>query len=436
MLIINKSKLETHALNDPKDKMYDFAHEYDKGIKQLREQYGDKIRFVRPGFPKRTKGIDPRNKEVPNMALPTPPMIIPLTAEVNGRTGLEIWQCALENPTLLANGQWELGNRRSIMVKDGSLTVNLKKEPELAFFIYFKSPFYSKREGKKGLLVIDDPVASAKAEGDKARAELQLQTALYGVLADEEQLKLIAQSYGVAQTDKKHADAIRTELKALVLAGESNKKRNPLAKGIREFLEELKVTDAVRLRSLVMTAIDKGKIKYFSDGVYKIGERPICKVTLNDLSRKLEFLCNHLSNVANRPKLQDVLRDIVDKEVLDKSNDPKTFLWLSRMMDLGVELKEPDVIRDRVYACFVEGVVAVEEVKVSDPVKEVAKTLSAEELARLTAEIKEQLKAELEAEFEAEIASNISDENDVAEPVTPVVKKPVVKRKPRTAKKK
>ena len=348
MLLINQRPLEINAVKDESHPMHLHAKEYEKGLKYLRETYGNSIRFVRPKFPKKTKGIDSKGREVDNLLLPTPPMIIPLTAEVNGRTGLEIWSCALDNPKLLPNGLWELGGRRSIMIKDANITVNLKSQAELAFFLYYKSPFYS-----SGQLKIDDPVAQAKLEGDKEREALELQTAIYGVLADEAQLKVVAQSCGIAGVDKKHPDAIRKELKSVVMEGEKRKKKDPMAKGLKEFLDELKVTDAVRLRSAIKTAEDNGKIVWSPDGRYKVGERELCKIPVSEIPRRFDFMCNHLGNVANRPKLQDLLRDIINKEYLDKIEDEKTFMWLARSMGLPVEFKKKEAIRESVYETFV-----------------------------------------------------------------------------------
>ena len=359
MLIVNQKQIEAIALRDGAEEhpMRKYAMEYKKGIEVLRKTFGEQIRFKRPKFPKRTKGLDHRNKEVPNMALPTPPLLLPLSARIQGEAGLEIWEYCEGQPKLLPNGLWEATGKRSKFITD-AVTISLNKDPELAFFIYYKSPLFS-REGKNGRmvvkqLIIDDPNQQAKIEGDKERAELELKTALYGVLQDGEQLNIMAQAYGVA-TDKKHPDAIRKELKDKVMLGEKQKKRDPMAKGVREFLDELKVTDAVRLRSLLTSAEkDMGMIKFFPNGEYKIGDRVLCKVPIGELTHKEQWLANHLHNPANRPKLQDLLRDIATKEYLDKISDSKQFFWLARMLDLKVEFKSKEEIKEMVYNTFVQ----------------------------------------------------------------------------------
>ena len=351
MILVNKKQVEPHALNDESHPMHHYAVEVSKGVKYLRDTYGDSIRFKRPGYPKRTEGLDPKGKPVKNMAMPSPPMIIPLTAEVDGKTGFEVWSCSRGAPVLLPNGLYDIGGKRSLTIAE-NLVVNMKKDADLAFFLYYKSPFYS--EKGKGMLVIDDPAAQAKIEGDKERDALELQTALYGVLGDETHLRTIAQSYGVAHAENKHPDLLRKELKSIVLSGEKKKRKDPMSKGIKEFLSDLKVPDSVRLRSLVTVAIDSGKIQWYPDGKYKIGDIEITKVPGIDLQRKFDYLCNHLGNPANRGKLKDVLRDIVDKEYLDGISDDKMFNYLARMTDQKVAFKEKQAVKEAVYSFFVQ----------------------------------------------------------------------------------
>jgi hypothetical protein len=347
MIIINSQQLQSTALTDENHPLHSQAKEYEAGVKYLKKTYGEKIKFVRPGFPKRGSGFDSRGNSVPNLAEPTPPMLMPLRAEIDGKTGMEIWEISQGTPKLLPNGLWEATGRRSKSVTE-HIIFNLKDEAELAFFFYYKSPFMS-----SGLLKIDDPAAEARIEGDKARAELELQSALYHVLSDEEQLKVIAQAYGIEGTDRKHPDSIRKELRGVVLSGETRKRSDPSARGVKEFLDELKVTDAVRMRSLITVAMDNKQIQWYPEGKFKVADRDICKVPQADHPRKYDYLCQHLLNPANRPKLQDLLRDIVTKEYLDKVADEKTFSWIGRVMELNTSFKKSEEVRELVYGVFV-----------------------------------------------------------------------------------
>jgi hypothetical protein len=346
MILINAQQLQTHALTDESHPLHSQAVEYDRGVKYLQKTYGEQIKFIRPGFPRKTKGYDAKGNEVPNMREDSNPMLIPLKANVQGKTGKETWEIC-DNSKLLPNNLWEATGRRSKSISE-QIVVDTKNESELAFFIYYKSPIFS-----SGLLKIDDPAADARMEGDRARAELELQAALYQVLSDEEQLKVVAQAYGMAGTANMHPDSIRKQLKTIVLNGETRKKSDASARGVKEFLEELKVTDSVRLRSLIKVAEDNKQIVWSPNGKFMVGDREICKVPQADHHRKFDYLCQHLLNPANRPKLQDLLRDIVTKEYLDKTTDEKTFGWLGRMMEIQTAFKKSEELKELVYGVFV-----------------------------------------------------------------------------------
>ena len=346
MILINKMKLETGALQDDTHPMHSFAKEYDTGVKYLKRTYGDSIRFIRPGYPRHSAGVDAKGKPVPKMAKQTPPMILPLQAEVVGKTGTEVWACSLGSPQLLPNGLWDIGSKRSLMIGE-NYTVNLKTQPDLAFFLYYKSPMYGT------LLKVDDPTAKAREDGDRERAELELQTALYGRLSDEKELRVICQSWGIRGADKKHPDVLRKELRGVVKSGDKAKKRDATARGTAELLTDLKITDMVRLRSFVMQGMDNKKINWMPDGKYKIGERELCKVPVSEIKENFTYLCNHLGNAANRDKLKNVISDLADKEYLDGISDDKQFFWLARMLDLPIEFKKKEEIREIVYSALI-----------------------------------------------------------------------------------
>lgn len=339
MLLVNSKPLA-----DLPDK----EKEYKAGIKYLRETFGEQLKLVRPGHPRRTKGIDPKGRDVPNMSEPSPPMRVPLAAETFTDKGvMEVWEYCQGSPQLLPNNLWKATGSRGKSITE-SIVISLQSDPELAFFLYYKSPFIP-----GGLLKVDDPSAEAKMEGDKARAELDLQTALYATLQDEDQLRVVAQAYGLERVDKQHPDEIRKRLKNTILAGEVKKRSDPTARGVKEFLDELKVTDSVRMRSLIMTCMDNGKLTWSGDGRYRVGDRELCKVPQSDLPRRQDYLSNHLLNKANLPKLQEFLKDVITKEYLDKLTDDKYFIWLAKVMDLPHNFKKTEEVREAVYAHFV-----------------------------------------------------------------------------------
>ena len=347
MLLVNQKPITENADKVENDPMHRYAREYKQGVKFLRETYGDSIKFIRPGYPRKVRGIDPKGRDVPNMAEPTSPMMMPLTARVDGDNGMEIWSYSDGPPKILPNQMWEAGGKRSKMVTE-QIVVNLRKEPELAFFLYYKSPVF-----KSGMLQVDDPAAAAKLRGDKVRADLDLQLAIYSVLGDETRLRNMAQAYGIAKANEKHPDILREKLREIVLLGDVKKRSDPLAKGVKEFLEDVNGNDSVRLRSLVMVMIDNGKITYSQNGKYRVGDREICSIPPTEAARKQDFLCNHLASISNKAKLKDLVKDVVDEDYLNSITDEKTFKWLAKVAELPYNLRGADDIEAMVYAEFV-----------------------------------------------------------------------------------
>ena len=345
MILVNYRPITKDALTNENDPAHSYAVEYHRGVERLKKDFGKSIKFVRPGYPKKSKGIDSRMREVNNLTEPTQPMIVPMNADIVGDAGKELWQYCSGRAKLLPNGLWEATGKRSKFITD-SVIVDLEKDPELAFFLYYKSAIV-----KGGQLKVHDPDAEARAEGDKARMELDLQTALYSTLSDETQLVNVALAYEL-DTRNKHADTIRKDLRDKVLAGEVKKRSDPTARGVTEFLEDLKVTDSVRMRSLLQVATMEKKL-VCPLNIYRSGENEIARVPQYEMHRKQDWLAQHLLNPANRQKLQDLLKDVITKDYLDKKDD-KEYFWLARMMGVKVDFRSKEDIKEDVYKLFVQ----------------------------------------------------------------------------------
>jgi S1-C subfamily serine protease len=64
-ILVNQLKLDVGiALRDVNHPMYQYALQYDTGVKELKDKFKNVIKFVRPGFPQRSKGTDSRGREV------------------------------------------------------------------------------------------------------------------------------------------------------------------------------------------------------------------------------------------------------------------------------------------------------------------------------------------------------------------------------------
>lgn len=348
MIIVNKIPLTDEALNDKSHKLYNFARFYEDTLAELRKNYTNGyIRFKRPGFPKYTKGADNAGREIPKMKEPTPPMRIPLKGSaVVGTLGKQNIACCLDEPTILPGNLWDLGVKRAITVKEDYL-VNITAEPDLAFYLYKISKFT-----QRGLLKVVDPKADDAKIGEEEMELTERKYAVWSMLTDVEKLKTMARAYGVSEVDKKQPNAIRKELEALLERNDKAKRQNPALKGTKEFIEEMKVTDGLLLRNFIQKAIDEKKLVYKPDGRWRIGEKVVVQVPASELSRTREYLCNFLMAGNNTEKYQEFLKDLINKEYLDKITETKEWVWLAKVSGHNPSFKKLEETKQVVYSFY------------------------------------------------------------------------------------
>lgn len=355
-ILVNGKMLETAiALQKTDHPLHEIAKEYTEGLKKLREQFPDgKIKFVRPGFPIKTKGVDSKGREV-MMVEPSRPALFPLEKKfAHPMRGEEIWSCCLQMPQLLPNGLWSIGKKKSLKV-DEFYIVDLNKQPDLAYYLAYIAKF-----DRKGLLVIDDPKAETRKKADEKRRTVEINAAIWQMLKDEEQLRKIAAAYGVTGAYAKRngeyskdADTLRFELEDQILKNEKRRGKNDFSvKGISEFLEEMKVTDNVRLRAFIQNLIDEKKIVYKPDGRFRVGEKAITQVPQSEIGRKFEWLCGFYAMPSNKDRLVELMKDVIDKEYLDNITDEKDHTWIAKSLGLSTSFKKKEELKSAVYDAF------------------------------------------------------------------------------------
>lgn len=352
MLIVNYQRLDyEEAIADPKHKMYAYAKEYDDGLKALRKMYPEgSIKLLRVGYPKMADGyIDGKGREHRNVPEPIPPMRFSLKANVSHpKRGKENWGVCLGAPQPMPGGLWDIGSTRSKQISDG-LTVDLVQEADLAFFLYYKCPHVTGGHWK-----VDDPKADVRAKGNEKRQSLERETAIWQTLQDEEQLRKIASGYGIEDVAKKEPDAIRFELESLLKTNDELQLRDPSYRGTREFLEDMKITDVMRLNAFLRHWMDEGMISYKPDGRYRVGDKIIAHVPQNEITKKFAWLCNYFGAPNNNDKTQELFRDLINKEYLDTISDPKDFRWLAKVINIeGYYNKPPEQVKQMVYDTFI-----------------------------------------------------------------------------------
>ena len=352
-LIINYRRLEVEsALADPKHPMYPYAKEYDDGLKELHRKYPDGIlRFMRVGYPKYSDSyLSSRGVETAGVPEPTPPMTLSLRANVSHpKRGNEQWAVCLGVPYALPGDLWDIGGKldtKTIQIF-GEYTVNLTTNPDLAFFLAFKSPHV-----KGGHLKVDDPKAELKLRAEREVEMLDVNVAIWKTLQDEDLLKKMASSFGL-EIKGKDPNQLRFELKDVLIRNDKAQKSDPSIRGTKELMDDLKITDYMRLTSFVRYWLDESKITYKPDGRYRVGDKIIAHVPAEQVKKKFDWLCNYFSAPNNGDKLKELMMDLVNKEYLDAVTDEKDFRWLAKAMEISGYYNQPiDKVKGMVYEAF------------------------------------------------------------------------------------
>jgi hypothetical protein len=123
-------------------------------------------------------------------------------------------------------------------------------------------------------------------------------------------------------------------------------------KGTKEFIEEMKVTDGILLRNFVQLAIDEKKLEFKADGRWKIGDKIIVQVPASELKRQFDYLCNYLHAGNHFDKLQEFLRDLINKDYLNKITEKKELAWLCKVSGVNPEFKKREELASIVEGFF------------------------------------------------------------------------------------
>lgn len=376
MLIINKQILNVgEALQNNLHPQHKQAVEYDRGMKELWSLYPEGfLKIRRTGYPHLVDGIDDKGRDLRDIPEPTPPVKFPLSTlhTATGR-GKELWACCMGEPKILPGNLFDIGEKRSFEIKD-NLVINMTEDPDFAYYVYFLS-----RAKKGGHIVVDDPKKDARKRGDKRRQALERETAIWGgSLSDVNQLRKIASAYGVAEVDTLEPDIIREELERVLQHNDEMKRRDPSYKGTTEFLDELKITDFVRLSAFIRHWMDEQKIVFHKDGRYMIGEKVLAHVPYDQADKKFQWLCNFYAAPNNAEKLKELMLDLVNKDYLKTINDDKEWRWMAKVMDVsGYYNQSPEIVQNMVCSTFNIVLSGQEPVEVEvdvEPEKTVKKT--------------------------------------------------------------
>jgi len=340
MLIVNQKQLNP---NPPKDsELAPYAKEYREGIENLKQKFPtNNIQLKRNGFPKLNKSPDPNMADMPEMPSP---MFIPLTRNVDGVS----WGYCKGAPLIHANGLVEVPPRENSVILSGEvITLNLRSQPDYAFFIMYKS----------GILGAEFHVYDP--EGDKLRSlteknyNLKVQYAIRESM-DEPKLRMVCQAWGIVDAGTKDVLILQEELEGKVFAGEAQKKKNPtdlMLRGVPEFLADIRNDDAMRPKSIIQLAIDEKRLTFNApqSRFYFDGDE-VCYVPPDKQATRADYLANVLHDPKNEEKWLNILRSMVTKEYIDTS-DKFGIRWLAGQLGVPLNKKE-EALRESLLAEF------------------------------------------------------------------------------------
>ena len=134
-------------------------------------------------------------------------------------------------------------------------------DEELAFFLYYCDPLFGEKSENKKYYLLDARSENERLIEDKT-PKVEFQYMLYGpespLKTEQNRLYMVALAWGIEHADQRDRNDLIVRLEQEVLKGEQEKSRgSKYAKGIKEFIEDVKMGEKTKVRSLVQMAVDK-----------------------------------------------------------------------------------------------------------------------------------------------------------------------------------
>ena len=343
MLLVNSKILQKDLQRG--HELYEYSKEYEIGLRDLQTRFSDGIITLRRnGYPKVNKRVDG------TVTLPedAPPIMIPLT-ETDDK-GV-VWSYVQGRPKIGANGLVEPEEGRNRTMLNGEvIQLSLRKDPDYAFYIWFKSRIVGVEYHVED--IEGDAIKEAKAKQERKRVESLIWNDF-----DDNKEKLMCEAYGLSITAKgKEIDValLRQKLEDKVFAMEAEKQRdktNLMAKGVAAFLADAKADEFTRPKAIIQRAIDE-KIISYRGGKYNMGDIEICLVPFDRQSKGLqqEYLAEYFRTKDDGEKWGALLKAVVDKDYID-SLDKYGIWWLADQVGVRRNQQVP-AIKQQVYEKF------------------------------------------------------------------------------------
>ncbi len=299
MIYLNGEELDTS--NRKAD--YKFSHivaDYLVYTEQLKERFGHSVTYLTKQRPER----DEKTGNMRSVALKSWPKLqsgIRISVKEKGKLIEKgpytmVWN---DSQVEILNNIPILGEK-NFLVKEGLLTVDLRTDPDKAYFLQFHNVCRS------GEFYIDDPAKNAREEVAGYKEEQKVRDFMFSsyspIAKNDAILFKVARRWGLPNVEDRTPDEVKLELFDIVMSQEEAKKRNPNVRGVSEFLQDTQLGAGVKAGELVSLAEDKGVLTYsVPRGEYQIMmpgrtvTEPYFQIPPDKLHRKRDYLIETLT---------------------------------------------------------------------------------------------------------------------------------------------
>lgn len=331
-IIVNSKLLPPNATKD--SELFNFVKEYQDGVTALKTRfpYGT-IQLKRAGYPKVNKSPDGKTY-LPEIA---PPIFIKYTRTVGGNT----WAYCPGRPLIHANGLVDVPeNDNSESIRGEMLTLDVNTKPDYTFYIWFKSGLIGTE------FTIYEPEADKIKELTEKNANLKVQSSIRDM--EEEKLRMVCGAWGIKNASTKNILLLQEEIENKVFAMEQLKRNNPtdlMAKGVSEFLAEIRNDEITRPKAVIQLALDEGRLTFSQrPSKFLFDEAEVCHVPLDKQSMKMEFLAQFLRHPDNRDAWLSILNTLITEEYIN-GLDRYGVRWLAGQLGIPLNQKPEELMK-------------------------------------------------------------------------------------------
>lgn len=318
MLLVNWEVFNT---SDKSGKFAEEIKDYELKTNFLKKKYGQLgfVRFLNTQMADDLKG------------LPIPPCTLPLVA----RDNLTEWAYTENtgNIRTTKDGHRTL-TRKSKIMKQGELIVDVNKDTDLLYFIVEKSPLF-----KKGNIKIDDIREQQEEKVQKEKNAIRLKAAIYGEaspLTSEPMLRQVCLALGISGADKATEASLRIKLESFIWA--ENKRKDVRGMTTENFLDFIAMNDEVMRRGIIGKAVARKIMEYTKQHgwIWGVSRTTVVRVPDTRYSDKFPYLCEFFANEANRETWDALVKELVEQGYFEDEQPYEELKWLAKLYGIKV----------------------------------------------------------------------------------------------------